>query len=244
MKKPERFIELDVWRGGAIIAMVLFHFVFLQDFLGYQRLAYDEGIWFLLARFVQWSFLLLVGIGIRLSWQKSVLYKKSKVDFLFRQLKKGVIVLSCAWLITLLSALLVPEAFVRFGILHLIGVSILGLSFLADRPNASAFVAIFIYLLSFIVQSITVHQEWLLIFGFYYRFQSLDYFPIIPWMAIPALGISLGSRLYPSFAPKIKVDPKSPYAPLLGVLAFLGKYSLFIYMAHIPVLLGLVVLLY
>jgi len=240
MQKPERFIELDIWRGMAIVGMIVFHFFFLLDYLKIQEVSYSEGAWLLLARLVQWSFLLLVGIGLHLSYQKSSLQKKTKTDFLLKSFRRGAIVFLCGFTITAGTLLVAPEAYVRFGILHLIGFSILALSFLADRPKASFWFAGAIYVLSFMVNSIMVDQEWLLVFGFRYPFQALDYFPVFPWMAIPALGISLGSLFYPSYQSKIPIAPTGMSSIFPRSLAFFGKHSLLIYMIHVPILIGIV----
>lgn len=60
MQKPlNRFFELDVLRGTAIIGMVTFHYFYILDYLHFFRNNMYEGVYLLLARVVQFLFLTL-----------------------------------------------------------------------------------------------------------------------------------------------------------------------------------------
>jgi uncharacterized membrane protein len=241
MDDQQRFIELDFWRGLAIIGMAIFHFIFLLDYLGYQDIHYTQGAWNILARLVQFSFLLLVGIGMHLSYQKSVIRGADNVSFYLHQIKKGIIVLMSGMVVTFFTMYFIPGDFVKFGILHFIGASILVLSFIAHRPIAAGLFGILIFLLTPVVQSISVSIPVLLIFGFSYPFSSVDYFPIFPWMAVPALGIFIGACLYKNYQPRwwgVGIKEKVPR--LLSPVIFLGRKSLLVYLLHIPILMGIV----
>ncbi|MDP2691285.1 MAG: heparan-alpha-glucosaminide N-acetyltransferase [bacterium] len=235
MKSHSRFLELDVWRGLAIIGMIVFHFAFLLNYLSLVVINTGVGGLHLLARLVQWSFLLLVGIGLQLSYQKTIARNKAKGDFLKKNLIRGLMVLVCALVITLATALVIPEQYVRFGILHVIGVSMLLLGLIADRPKLALFISILIVFLTPIIFNQPTNIEVLVIFGFIPKgFQTIDYFPLFPWMAVPALGIFLGSFFYRNFQRRFKPLPIS--LPGSSSFASLGKKSLLIYMVHVPIL--------
>jgi len=239
MEKRERFAELDMWRGIAIIGMIIYHGVFMIDYVGYASITYHQGAWLVGARLIQLSFLLLVGISLHLSFQKSRRSKATPFHFLLRQFKRGILVFSCGLLITLATGIFIPEDFVRFGILHFIGISIILLSFVASRPWAALVISFLVFVCSDLVRQTVVTSAWLIPFGFRFPFQSVDYFPIFPWLAVPAFGIFLGALLYPDYQRRwntLKLEDSA------NPVMFLGKHSLFVYLLHVPVLLGLIAL--
>lgn len=242
MKSFQRFSELDLWRGMAIIAMVIFHFSFLQDFLNNQSILSPQGGWFLLARSIQWSFLLLVGISLNLSWQKNHLKGGADKIFLKTQLKRSLAVFGCGMIITLTTWIVIPSWYTVFGILHMIGGSIFLLRYLAGQPRISLLLSGVIYLFSFWVHNQSFDHVFWTIFGFRVSsFQSLDYFPLFPWMAIPALGIWMGSIFYKGYQRQIPFL-EVPDSKIFHLIEYLGKKTLVIYMIHIPILLGLIYL--
>lgn len=236
-----RFLELDLWRAIAVLGMIIFHIIFFLNYFSVMPFTYYEGGWHVLARTVQWSFLLLVGIGIHLSFQKAQKQKFSYSKFLIKQLKRGLIVLFCGMLVTFFSYLFAPEIYIRFGILHFIGTSIIILSILADQPFLSLFMGFIFYGLSFWTRSTVVSFPWLLIFGFQVPdFSSLDYFPLFPWLAIPSFGIFLGSLLYKNFERRFSMPNSLQESKGLILFSILGKKSLIIYLLHGPIIIALV----
>jgi len=65
-------------------------------------------------------------------------------------------------------------------------------------------------------------------------FASVDYTPLIPWFGAVLVGIGVGEFLYSGGVRQFT----APYVPdlLLRPLAFLGRYSLLIYLVHQPVI--------
>lgn len=233
----QRFLELDVWRGLAVIGMVIFHFIFFLDYLKIQPFFYNQGGWLLLARFVQWSFLLLVGIGLQLSYQRTLLAGKGKAIFLLKNLRRSLVILFCALLVTASTGIVVPQEYIRFGILHLIATSSLLLAFIVDLPVLALVFSAFFYFGSFWVSTMMITTPWLIPFGFSMPgFRSLDYFSIFPWMGIPALGIFLGSLLFRHAQRTYRDMSQIISSQPMKALAAIGMYSLFIYMLHIPLL--------
>ena len=75
------------------------------------------------------------------------------------------------------------------------------------------------------------------IFGIYPpTFQSYDHYALIPWLGYVLLGIAIGNWLYPKGLPIIKRKPCS----LEEGIAMTGKYSLWIYFIHQPILLAVI----
>jgi uncharacterized membrane protein len=176
------------------------------------------GGWLILARFVQFTFIGLVGVSLALSHSN---YKK--------QFNRGLFVLLCGMLITVVTYIAIPEQFVRFGILHLIGFSIIILAPIAQKRYLALILGIIAFAAAKPINELLNIET----------FSSVDYFEIFPWISIVLVGIFLGNFL----RDKIK-DKKNPSAPKLTTpVVFLGQHSLLIYMIHIPLILLILIAL-
>lgn len=233
-----RFLELDIWRGLAVIGMAIFHTFFVFHYVGIiipvntNILPLD-----ILGTFVRFSFLLLVGIALFIS-------KKRGGNFHLRQMKRGIVVLCGALFVSLFTIFFIKERIVIFGVLHLIAVSILLLQFVADKKNAALFIAMFVFLFSFAAQTISGPPSILLhILGFKNQgFYTLDYFPIFPWMAVIALGIYLGNIIYKKNRSILNLSRISNWRAV-RFTSFLGRHAFIFYMIHFPVIIGVALLI-
>ncbi|MDI6721529.1 MAG: heparan-alpha-glucosaminide N-acetyltransferase domain-containing protein, partial [Candidatus Aenigmarchaeota archaeon] len=126
-----------------------------------------------------------------------------------------------------------PAYTVLFGILHLIGISIiLSVSFLKKKklilPTFLSIVIIGFYL-----------ESYNLNFSLFFwlmpqNFQTFDYFPVLPWFGAVLLGAFVGSKLYEDGKRKYKIVDSPRIAKPIN---FLGRHSLLIYLLHQPLLL-------
>ena len=228
--QKKRFVELDFFRGLAIIGMVVFHYLFILMFIGAKDYKLYEGGFLLLARSVQFTFITLAGISMAISWN----LKKSKT----RQVKRGLKVLLCAALVSLGSYLILPDYFIRFGILHMIGTSIILLTPLVHKKYIHLLIAPAIYLGSFFHTPMNTFESFWYATGIdgWNKYYTLDYFSLMPWAALVSLGIFLGHILYE----KNLLSTKMPKA--IAPINFLGRHSLLIYMIH-PIILILIIAL-
>jgi len=231
-----RFHELDIWRGTAVLAMLIYHSIYIVDFLGPREMMFPEGGWFLLARFIQWSFLLLVGMSLYLSYQK---YEKNRLplrEFYRHQLKRGVIVLCCAFLITLVTTLYVPDWRVHFGVLHFIGTAVIVINPLAKYPLVAGLLAPLSYLMSIVIRQIEWANPVGMMLGFFDpTLKALDYFPFSLWVGVPLLGIFLGWVFFRGYERQFqvtKVTSSSVFLPL----QWASQYALLIYLIHVPLI--------
>lgn len=236
----KRFIEIDFLRGMAVLGMVIFHLFFVLDYFGVVANEMYEGFWLVLARSVQFVFLGLVGVSLALSLSRQKAGELFR-GFYSRQLKRSLLVLAMAMLVTLFTYAAVPDAYVNFGILHLIAVSIFLLMFLAGGKWLNLFLGIAALLIAFSIKDIEVTTPLLYPFGFDFAgINTLDYFPIFPWISVPLFGMFLGNVFYGSFQRRLWARKFACFevgffgkSPVL----FLGKHALLIYMLHIPVIL-------
>ncbi|MFH1284861.1 MAG: heparan-alpha-glucosaminide N-acetyltransferase [Candidatus Peregrinibacteria bacterium] len=221
MPSHKRFSEIDIWRGTALVGMIIFHFFFILNYFNIFASAMREGGWLVLARFVQFSFLFLVGISLALAGRS---YKK--------QFKRALMVFGLGMIISLVTFIFAPDEYVKFGMLHLIGVSIFVLSFMADKKYLPLMFGIGIFVISFFISKIPTSSIILFAVGLKGdSIASLDYFPVFPWMGIAAFGVSFGN-IYKNFRSKFDFQPKKTNP--LNSLSFLGRHTLLIYMAQIP----------
>ena len=144
--------------------------------------------------------------------------------------------------ITLVTHLFICRGFIVFGVLHLIGLSLLlGYPFLRLHRANFIFGLLFI-LLGIYLQNISVSFPWLLWLGLAPAdLYSVDYFPVFPWFGVILVGMSLGSQLYPGYRRRIPVPDLSCQA-FVKSLGFLGRNSLAIYLVHQPVIIALLYL--
>jgi len=153
-----------------------------------------------------------------------------------KYLKRGFHLFLWGLVFTMGSWLLFPNEIIVFGILHFIGVSIVLSYPLLEYRLANFVGGLVIILLGKLVESLTVDFLWLVWVGFTpANFQTLDYFPLLPWFGVTMLGIFAGNSLYPNYQRKYEfIDLSGNW--LIYVLEIMGKKSLSIYIVHQPML--------
>lgn len=220
MKK--RFWEIDALRGFAIINMILFNYSFALSYLGIINI--DLGITYAAA--IASTFILLSGISMTLMRDKS--FK--------RFLTRGLGIFSWGLLITVITFLAFPEAFIIFGILHFIGISVILGHFFLKFENLNLVMGAVILVLGLFMQTVRLGFPWLLWLGLAPQgFYTFDYFPIFPWFGITLTGIYLGNVYYRKRKRRFMLKDMSEN-PLVRCLMFLGRNSLKIYLLHQPLL--------
>lgn len=227
-----RYWELDLLRGIAVGMMVSFHALYDLDFFS-GPVDVHSGIWPSFAKAIATIFLLLVGISPNIS---SAGARVRGGDSFLRHLRRGAKIFSWGMAITISTILLLGDGFVVFGILHLIGISII-LSYpflrrpLADLVFGSAAISAGLWIRQF-----TFDSPWLLWLGFVPRhFCSVDYFPLLPWFGVVMVGIFLGTVLYPEGRRRVPLPDISARTPAKQI-CILGRNSLIIYLVHQPIL--------
>ncbi len=228
--KKKRFWEIDLLRGIAIIKMVIFNWSFTLFYLGIYT--FTEGMAFPGAAAA--VFIFLVGLSLTISYSR-VKHKKSK-EIYKKYFSRGLKIFGYGILITIITFITFPEAFIIFGILHLIGVSVILGQFFLNFKKLNLFLGLIIIVLGLYLRNFSFDFSWLLWLGFtpknYYTF---DYFPILPWFGITLLGIYFGNLLYKNGKRRFKIKDVSNVS-IVKFLTFLGRKSLIIYLVHQPLL--------
>jgi uncharacterized membrane protein len=227
-----RLWEVDAVRGIAIIMMLLSNLLFDFFLFGSCTDCYS-GFWFFFARATATLFLLLVGVSLTLS------INRSERAYFMKYLKRGIRIFSWGLLITAITLFLVPQGPVFFGILHLIGVSVIISYPLLRKRLLNLFLGIAIILIGFSLMGET-GPPWLLWFISPGTF-SVDYTPIFPWFGVILIGVFMGNAIFPQGKSRFPL-PDCSRSPPAQFLALLGRKSLFIYFIHQPVFLAILLL--
>jgi uncharacterized membrane protein len=187
-------------------------------------------------------FLLLVGVSFTISASRAE-KKMDRRNFITKYLKRGISILLIAALITIVTWWYLGEGYIIFGILHLIGISIIIAPFFFHRKLLSLYGGILVIIVGVLLSA--VRGPFILLpLGIYpASFYSVDYTPVFPWFGIVLMGIYLGELLYPD-GKRAYMLPVSLYyhyyrylSDLPGkTIAFLGRHSLAIYILHQPVI--------
>ncbi|MBQ3064934.1 MAG: DUF1624 domain-containing protein [Clostridia bacterium] len=233
----KRYGALDSLRGLTLISMILYHamwdLVYLFDVSAPWYESKGAMIW---QQSICWTFILLSGFCHSMGRNP---------------LRRGLIVFSASLLITLVTLILMPDERIVFGVLTLIGVSMLltiPVGKLCGRipPWLGFFASFLLFLLMKTVSSRRLVVLGTVIarlpdalyantatafFGFpSYDFYSTDYFPLLPWYFLYLTGFFLYriAKKHDLF--------RFLYRPSIPVLSFMGKHSLPIYMIHQPLI--------
>lgn len=233
---PKRYWEIDSGRGLAVIGMVAFNWMFALTYLGKAYFEVGSGPLWLLARAVAFAFVFLAGLSLRISYNRSKrLLQPSELNKKYAIRGLGIFLLGM--LLTLATWLFYPNATIWFGVLHLIGFSIiLSIPFLKIKGKSFlALVAFAVVLAGLILANYGFYFPHLLPFGFWPSgWYSFDYFPLMPWYGFFLFGIIAGNMHFPGRKPS---NYAGPFSPAVIALSFLGRHSLTIYLLHQPVLL-------
>ncbi len=230
----QRVYALDWIRGIAVIGMVLHHGLFTLETVSWlfdRPLTFDFLMtpWFfgLQTMFVA-AFLIISGICT--AYSRNVL-------------RRGAIVTGAAALITLVTGVVLPAVGVEgldiwFGILHMIGVSMLlyGLFTCKKRwvPVCTALVLFLLYFFMVQFPQSGYTAGMLMVLGFPFKgFFSADYYPLLPYFFLFFLGALLG--------PMVKEGrlPARFYTARFKPVEWLGRHALWIYLVHQPLFFAL-----
>lgn len=245
MNLQERFWEVDLLRGVAVILMIAYHFIFDLSFFGVYSLNIFSGFLWYFPRIIAGIFIFLVGISLYLSYTRAEISGTYPGDreFFLKYLKRGLWIFSLGLVITLVTWIFIRAEFIIFGILHFIGLAIIlqypFLKYNEKYRYLSLAAGITFIIVGSYLAMFTFNFGWLLWLGFVpQNLITVDYFPLLPWLGVVSLGIFFGGILYRGYKRRFKFPDLSIYLPV-KIFVFLGRHSLIIYFIHQPILIGL-----
>lgn len=239
-----RYHALDSLRGLTIISMILYHFTWDLVYLcGFLVPGYESAPGHIWQQSICWIFILLSGFCWSLGRRK---------------LRNGLLVFAAGLIVMIVTAIFMPENPVIFGVLTMLGTSMLLLipleKVLRKIPSLAGLLGSF--LCFFVLKNINygtlgfegiilkeLPGEWYqdlftTFLGFPYpEFFSSDYFSLFPWFFLFLCGYFL-----------YRISEKRGWLHILVKgripgISFMGRHSLIIYLLHQPLLYGLLMLL-
>jgi uncharacterized membrane protein len=231
----QRIWEIDFLRGLSIILVVGYHLLFdLGEFVGIERfLGWSTNLSTVAWTVAQHFF---AGLFVLLSGTSSTLTRSN--------IRRGLRLLAVSFAVTAVTYVFDPASTVYFGILQCLAVSMLiyGAALEKAGPTACAILGALVTGLSAALPALrgvpSLRTDWLLPFGLHSpSFSSFDYFPLVPWFGVFLIGAALGKSVYASR--KSLLPRRLPQT----FVNWAGRYSLWIYIAHQPVIMGVLYLL-
>ena len=237
IKPAGRYRLLDTIRGIAVFNMIWYHalwdMVYIFGFYMPWYLGMGAYIW---QQAICWTFILVSGMCSYMSGNG---------------IKRGAFVTGCGFLISLFLYVFSPQTPNLFGVLVLLGCSMMAVSrlkphllrldgkrgaplcfaaFLITRYVSRGYLGMGLFKI-YLPQSL--YSGYISAFlGFPPSwFHSTDYFPMIPWIFLFLTGFYIMEAA--------ALDKRAQRLLRMGdlpALGFIGRHSLFIYMAHQPVI--------
>lgn len=240
-----RYEYLDVIRGITLVSMIFYHGVWDVVYIAdYQWEWFRGNIAYVWQQSICWTFILLSGF----CWSMGR-----------RKLKRGLLVFSAGALVSIVTVLLIPQQRVVFGVLTLLGVSML-LMIPLDKLfcRVHAVMGLVLSLILFFVtrninrgtlgfekiELLSLPESWynngyfLTFLGVMDKgFYSTDYFSLVPWFFLFVTGYFLYQlankmMLLERFAQGRLAKLPEIFAPF----KFMGRHSLIIYLLHQPLI--------
>lgn len=239
-----RYWDVDFARGVAMVMVVLYHLVYDLDNFGGYPVASTSGFWAVFADASAAAFVSLAGLSLAISSCREGEAGRGGRDLFAKYLIRGTKIFGYGMLITLVF-LVLGYGYVIFGILQLIGLSVvLAYPFLRLR-FASAFASAFGGL-AVVGAGIYVGSEQIVVGGpagvllaplgvLPENLFMPDYRPLLPWFGVFLLGLFFGNAAYLPWRRKVPEGAAPPYA---APVALLGRHTLFVYLVHQPLLLA------
>lgn len=213
-----RINTIDNIRGIAFILMVIYHSFYFYDINKKSSLC-SNNIIYTIGYIARITFILLTGYSLVLAYKKE--------DYLRKRLTNSLTIGSHALIISIVTYLLYPDIFVRFGILHFISFATLLVSFImygmhsiTSNKHIYPILTIIILIVSSVFTFPSINPFINTISGANIEYNMMDWFPLQTWLPILFIGVVLGQTVELSF---MEND---------NILTKIGKNSLNLYTLH------------
>ncbi len=223
---------LDTWRGLSVVLMVIMHTMYQLEYTWGLRMWVLHAWWYHgVHLFFSSSFFFISGACCRFTRSNAI---------------RGGKALLCGAVVTAATLIATPDAPIYFGVLHCLGALMLIYALIERTPIATlvesaiglpVFLVLFYFM--YLWYSGADSGTWAtLIFGMPPMIRMGDYFPIIPYIGVFLAGASFGGIV------KGGIMPSPFYDITLPILNFTGKNALPVYMLHLPVVYGLLLIFF
>jgi uncharacterized membrane protein len=232
--KDLRWPAIDATRGVALVAMFAFHLGWDLSAFGLvpQALVLDPAfIGF--GHAIAATFIGLAGLGLTLAARRGLDWPRA-----LRRLAKIALAALC---ITVATYFAFPEAYIFFGVLHLIAVAgLLSLPLVSAPAWLVVPVAAGAFALPLFDMPAIFNSDALLWMGLGTKIPlTNDWRPLLPWFGVMLAGLLLGRAVRTRGLPGV-LDGWRPGGAVARTLVLGGRHSLLLYLAHQPIFFALV----
>jgi uncharacterized membrane protein len=229
----KRFWEIDALRGVAVVMMIIYHVVYDLYYFGLSDTIFTNPFWFYFQRTTATLFIFLMGVSLTLRKGRNYGFNY------WIYAKRGLQLIGWGLVISLITWLaLGPALYIRFGILHFLGVStVLSYPYLRWRWVNVA-LGIILIGLGIWLQQFRFNPPWSYLFWLGLEpanHRYVDFFPFVRWFGIVLIGIGAGNWLYAKSERQFPLNDLS-MVPSVRRMIVLGRHTLSIYLLHQPVL--------
>ena len=216
-----RLTELDSLKALALVMMLVSNFVSDLNFFEIMDVSKGDPWWYL-ARATASLFVCISGVSYYLA-------NRNNANFM-KVLKRTKKLFFWAFIITIITFFFQPDAYIRFGVLHLLALaSVVAFPFV-KKPILGFLFGFSLFLLPLSSEPLSV---WLGLreTGFF----AVDYFPLNPWLGLFFISMSTAKFIYPESKSLINIIWPERWL-------WLGRNTLLIYVFHQPFLIGIMLL--
>lgn len=232
--EKQRIWEIDALRGLLILCVIIAHSLFFGSEV--LRLFDVPPLISFVIAYGGALFVLLSGLSSTLGTHS---------------VQRGLVVFTGGMILTLGSVIAVywkilePDMIIRYGVLHMLGTAMLLTPVLRRLPTWElAIFGVLLVILGYILEASPIYSDSHLLFPLgitYLGFSSGDYFPLAPHLGWYCLGIVLGRILYKE--KKTRLPQVNTYTVPIRFFSFCGRNSLYIFILHLPVVGGVMMLM-
>ncbi|QQR80255.1 MAG: DUF1624 domain-containing protein [Deltaproteobacteria bacterium] len=230
----KRFFEIDVYRGLAIVMMVLFHILYDLNTYHFTNLPiFSHAFWKVYRETISFLFLGLVGFCLYHEHHSQILWKRFWI-------RMGRLLMAAAC-VSIGTYIYEPQRPILFGILHFIAAGSLAALVFIPHKRLNFFLGVLILATGYIgfiheARYRIPYMEWI---GFgASTLPTLEIFPFIPFFGYILIG--MGMAQITELKENTYYYLNIPTNPLSRFLAFCGKHPLMIYLIHQPILVGII----
>ena len=216
-----RISELDSLKALALVMMLISNFVSDLSFFKIMEVSKGDPWWYL-ARVTASLFVCISGISYYLANREN-----PSLARVFSRTKKLIF---WSFIITIVTYFFQPDAYIRFGVLHLLALASLAAFPFVKKPIAGALFGMLFFFLPLSSEPMLV---WLGLreTGFF----AVDYFPLNPWLGLFFISMVSARFIYPDGKALSKIVWPEKWI-------WLGRNTLLIYVFHQPFLISIMLL--
>ena len=154
--EKQRFIEIDIAKGIAVLLMMFFHYFYLGKHMNIMDVDTNSGLLHICAKLAHTTFIIASGMNLAISTSG-----KSSQDYIPKKVKRGLYLIAVGLIISYFTKVEFGDSYVKFGIMHFIGTATILSSFLMKIPILACLVSATILLIHFLLKTPSLKNKFM-----------------------------------------------------------------------------------